>query len=102
MLAAVGVFLPVYLTVTLCAPVYRRLSANPALQAFVKGVTAAATGAIAGAIVVIARHSIHDIRTVATCGLAFLTLQRWKLPEPLVVIAAGIAGLLLFRLPVGT
>jgi chromate transporter len=56
--AALGIFLPVYLVVIFLAPSYKRWAKNPQLNAFEKGVTAAATGAIAGAVVVLARRSI--------------------------------------------
>ena len=52
--AAAGIFFPVYLVVVLLAPSYKRWAKNPQLNAFVRGVTAAATGAIAGAVIVLA------------------------------------------------
>lgn len=48
--AALGVFLPVYVVVAL-APSYEKWATNPQRNAFVRGVTAAATGAIAGAVI---------------------------------------------------
>jgi chromate transporter len=96
-LAALGVFLPVYLAVILFAPIYRRLSANTVLRSFVKGVTAAATGAIAGAIVVIARQSVTSYLGVIIAAATYGVLWKWKLPEPLVVITAGVIGILIFR-----
>src|SRR5215468_267575 len=62
--AALGVFLPVYLFVVILGPSFRRFSQNVQLRAFVQGVTAAATGAIAGAVVVLGKHSIRDVWTV--------------------------------------
>jgi len=97
-LAGLGVFLPVYLMIVIVAPFYRRFSNNRSIKAFVTGVTAAATGAIAGAVFVLARHSIHDVPTFAIAGLSLLVLWRWKVPEPLIVAGSGIAGLLLFSL----
>src|SRR5438034_607566 len=44
-LAAIGVFLPVYLFVLIPAPWYRKHGTTPWLAAFVEGVTAAAIGA---------------------------------------------------------
>src|SRR5205814_2202270 len=46
--AAVGIFLPVYLLTIIPAPWLSRHRDNPQLKAFVQGATAAATGAIAG------------------------------------------------------
>lgn len=93
--AALGVFLPVYLVVVVLAPSYKRWAKNPQLNAFVRGVTAAATGAIAGAVIVLARRSIYDIPTVLIAGVVLAILLRWKIPEPLIITAAALAGLLL-------
>src|SRR5690349_28688 len=95
--AALGIFLPVYLVVILCAPSYKRWAKNPQLDAFVKGVTAAATGAIAGAVVVLARRSVVDVPTVVICLVSLLVLFRWKIPEPVLIGAAAVAGLLLWK-----
>jgi chromate transporter len=100
-LAAVGIFAPVYGTVVLAAPYFRRLAANRSVKAFVDGVTAAATGAIAGAAFVLGRRAIIDLPTVliasATLGVLFLTK---KVPEPVVILAAGVVGILVHGLHV--
>src|SRR2546426_9652182 len=95
-LAALGVFLPCYLFVIIPAAYFRRSVNEPQVQAFVDGVTAAATGAIAGAAFVLGRRSLIDIPTVAI-GLATLLILIYvrKVPEPLVILAAGLIGLLL-------
>ncbi|GAC1436028.1 MAG: hypothetical protein NVS1B11_31810 [Terriglobales bacterium] len=93
--AALGIFLPVYLIVVLLAPSYKRWAKNPQLHAFVRGVTAAATGAITGAVIVLARRSIHDVPTFAIAIVSVAVLFRWKVPEPVLIGCAGIAGLLL-------
>jgi len=93
-LAALGVFLPCYLFVIIPAPYFRRFAGNPAVKAFVDGVTAAATGAIAGAAVVLGRRAIVDLPTalVALGTLGVLTRLK-KVPEPVVILAAGAVGL---------
>jgi len=93
--AALGIFLPVYLVVVVLAPSYKRWAKNPQLNAFVRGVTAAATGAIAGAVVVLARRSVYDWRTVAICLISVAVLFRWKVPEPALIACAAVSGLLL-------
>jgi len=95
-LASIGVFLPCYLFVVIPAQYFRRSAGNPRLKAFVDGVTAAATGAIAGAAFVLGKRAIIDIPTVliALTTLAVLSTAR-KVPEPLVILAAGAVGLLL-------
>src|SRR6267378_24262 len=95
--AALGIFLPVYLVVVLLAPSYKRWAKNPQLNAFVRGVTAAATGAIAGAVIVLARRSVYDLPTILICGVSLAVLFRWKIPEPVLIACAAVAGLLLHR-----
>ena len=91
--AALGVFLPVYLFVVLVGPFYKRFSGNKQVRAFVQGVTAAATGAIAGAVVVLGKHSIQDFWTAGIAIATFLILMKWKVPEPIIIGAAGLLGL---------
>jgi chromate transporter len=90
--ASLGVFVPILFIVLLLGPHFRRIAARPDLKAFVAGVTAAATGAIAGAVIVLARRSIIDIWTAAIAGFTFLILLKWKVPEPILIVAAGIIG----------
>jgi chromate transporter len=96
MLAAAGVFLPPYLIVILLAPFYRRFAQNRQIKAFVSGVTAAATGAIAGAAFVLGKRAIVDAPTVLI-ALATLTvlLTTKKVPEPLLILAAALIGVLM-------
>ena len=93
--AALGVFLPVYLFVVVPAPYVERYAANPGLKAFVAGVTAAATGAIAGAVFVLGHRAITDVPTVCLAVAAFVALVKFRIPEPVIVGVAGILGLFL-------
>lgn len=95
--AALGVFVPVYLVVVVAGPFYKNFAGNPQLRAFVQGVTAAATGAIAGAIIVLARRSVTDVPTILIALTSLVLLFKWKIPEPLLILAAAIAGLFLQR-----
>ena len=91
--SAVGVFLPCYLFVIIPAPYYRRWARVSQIKSFVDGVTAAATGAIAGATWVLGRRAILDLPTVLI--FLFTLLALWKLrkvPEPIVILAAGVVG----------
>jgi chromate transporter len=94
--AALGVFAPVYVITVLSAPHYERLKANRRVRAFIDGVTAAATGAIAGAAFVLGRRAVTDAPTaaIAVTTLALLLAMR-KVPEPLVIVAAGVVGVAL-------
>jgi chromate transporter len=94
--AAIGIFLPVYLFTTIPAPWFRRHRDNPQLQAFAAGATAAASGAIAGAVVVLGQRAIYDLPTAAIGLIGLVLLWRFRLQEPLLVVAAGIAGLVVW------
>jgi chromate transporter len=93
--AALGVFLPVYLFVVIPAPYVERYAHNARLVAFIEGVTAAATGAIAGAVVVLGTRAIVDIPTAAIALATLLVMIRFKIPEPAVIAAAGAIGFLI-------
>jgi chromate transporter len=91
--AAVGVFLPVYLFVVIPYPWFDRVSENPQVKAFVQGVTAAATGAIAGACVVLARRAVFDLPTFLLAAGTLALLARVRVPEPVIIAAAALAGI---------
>ena len=92
--AAVAVFAPPFLIVIVAAPYYRRFAGNPQVKAFVQGVTAAAVGAIAGAVVILARRSLIDWVTVAIALVVLgVQLKLRKVPEPVLIVMAGIIGL---------
>ena len=99
--AAIGIFTPVYVMVLVLAPWFRRHQHNRQLVAFVQGATSAATGAMAGSVLVLGQRAIVDVPT-ALIGLVSLgLLWRFKLPEPLLVVAAGCLGLVVWSLTRG-
>jgi chromate transporter len=100
-MAAIGIFLPVYLFTIIPAPWFSRNRDNPQLKAFVHGATAAATGAITGAVVLIALRAIYDVPTAAIALVSLAVLWRFKVPEPILVTAAGIVGLIVWPLVKG-
>ncbi len=97
-MAAIGIFLPVYILTIVPAPWFKRHRDNAQLRAFVAGATAAATGAIAGAVVVLGQRAIYDLPTGAIALASLGLLWRFKLTEPVLVLAAGAAGLVLWPL----
>ncbi|MEM5400277.1 chromate transporter [Paraburkholderia unamae] len=95
--AALGTFLPCYLFTVLPAPYFKKYGRLPAVKAFVDGITAAAVGAISGSVVVIARRSVIDWPTALIALATVLLLWRFrKLPEPVIVVAAALIGLVLY------
>ncbi|HJU82742.1 MAG TPA: chromate transporter [Holophagaceae bacterium] len=94
--AALATFLPCWCFTVLPAPYLRRHGARPGVKVFVDGVTAAAVGAIAGAVVLLGRRILVDLPTVAMALATLLLLWRYKkLPEPLIIAGAGLLGFLL-------
>lgn len=91
--SAIGVFLPVYLVVVGVARWFHRVAQSRSLRAAVDGVTAAATGAIAGAVIVLGGRALVDVPTWSMFAVALgLILFVRKIPEPVLILAAGIAG----------
>jgi len=94
--AALATFLPCYVFTVVPAPHFQRWSKNQAIRAFVDGVTAAATGAIAGAAFVLGRRAITDASTLAIALAALGVASRFrKVREPLLILVAGMVGVLI-------
>jgi len=95
--AALATFLPCYLFTVIPAPYFKRYGKLPGIIAFVDGVTAAAIGAIAGAVIVLAKRSITDIPTALLALTTVLLLWKFKkLQEPVIVAGAAMIGLLVY------
>ncbi|WP_018008564.1 chromate transporter [Cupriavidus neocaledonicus] len=95
--AALATFLPCYLFTVLPAPYFKKYGKLPAILAFVDGVTAAAIGAITGAVFVLARRSIVDVPTALLALATIALLLRFrKLPEPVLIAGAALIGLAIY------
>jgi len=92
--AAIATFLPCYLLTIIPAPYFKKHGKRPGIIAFVDGVTVAAIGTITGAVIVLGRRSVIDVPTALFAVTTLTLLWRFRIPEPLVVVAAGVAGLL--------
>ncbi len=96
--AALGVFLPPFVIVIAAAPHFGRVRNDKRVRAFSNGVTAAAIGALVGAVVVMASRTITDGTTaLIASGALLILLVRPKTPEPAVLAAAALVGLLIPR-----
>lgn len=94
--AAFATFFPCYLFTVLPAPYFRKYGKHPGIKAFVDGVTAAAIGAISGAVIVLGKRSLTDGWTIGLAIITILTLYRFqKIPEPLIILLAAVAGIAL-------
>lgn len=95
--AALATFLPCYLFTVIPAPYFRKYGKLPAIIAFVDGVTAAAIGTIAGAVIVLGKRSIIDVWTLVIMLVTLVLLWRVKkLQEPVIVAGAAVVGLFLY------
>ena len=93
--AALATFLPCYLFTIIPAPYFKKYGKKPGIKAFVDGVTTAAVGAIAGAVIVLAKRQFVDVPSIVVAIITVLILLRFKVQEPLIIIAAAILGLLI-------
>ena len=97
--AAVATFLPCYVMTIIPAPYFKKYGKRPGIVAFVDGVTAAAIGAISGAVIVLGKRSVFDVPTALLALVTLVLLLRFKqLPEPLLIVAAAVFGLMLYPL----
>jgi chromate transporter len=97
-LAAAGTFVPPYLVVVLAAKQVRKASQSRTLRALIAGVTASATGAIAGASFVLGRRAIVDPTTALLAAATLVALMTVKrIPEPVIILAAAAVGFAVHR-----
>jgi chromate transporter len=88
--AALATFVPCYLFTIIPAPYFKKYGKHPAIKAFVDGVTAAAIGAIAGAVLVLGKRTLTDIPTVLiTLTTAVILFKFKKFQEPYVILIAA-------------
>jgi chromate transporter len=95
--SAVGIFTPIYLGVVIPGRWFIRHRQDRWVRAFVRGATAGAAGAIAGATLILARGVIIDIPTVliAVASLVYLWQLKFRLKEPALVLVTAGVGLML-------
>ena len=97
--AAAATFIPCYIFTVLPAPYFKKYGKHPAIKAFVDGVTAAAVGAIAGAVLVLAKRTITDLPTVLLALTSVFILLRFKkIQEPIIILLAATIGIVLKRM----
>jgi chromate transporter len=94
--AALATFLPCYLFTVLPAPYFKKYGKHPSIKAFVDGVTAAAIGAIIGAVFVLGKRQITDVVSAVIAVLSIVVLLKFKkVQEPIIIVVAAILGLVL-------
>ena len=95
--ATVAIFTPIYLGVVIPGRWFIRHRENAQLKAFVRGATAAAAGAIAGATIVLIHGAVVDVATAVIALVSLALIWRLKIKEPFIVLGCACAGLALHR-----
>jgi len=95
LVATVAIFTPIFLGVVVPGRWFLRHRDNRQIQAFVAGATAAAAGAIAGAVVVLTRQIVTGWPAALIAVVTLAVLLRWKVKEPILVGLGAAAGLAL-------
>ena len=94
--AACATFLPCYFFTVVPAPYFKKYGKHAGIKAFIDGVTAAAIGAIAGAVFVLGKRSLIDLSTWIIFLMCSFALVRFKkLKEPIIIVIAAFVGILL-------
>lgn len=93
--AGIGIFLPGTLLIFFVYPIWSQLKGVKAIQLSLKGITAVAGGLIAAAAVVLMRASGFTIENGIVFLISFLLLASKKIPAPLIVLFAILAGFLI-------
>jgi chromate transporter len=90
----ITIYLPSFLLVLLAAPPLMRHRTDVSVQSFVKGVYAAAMGAILGAAILLGGRAIEDWITALIAATGLVALLRFRIGGPLLVGAAAGIGLI--------
>jgi chromate transporter len=103
--AAVATFLPCYFFTIIPAPYFKKYGKRPGIINFVNGVTAAAIGAITGAVIVLGRRTIFEngwepdlLKIVLMAATVAILAATKKISEPVIVLGSAIVGLVAYPL----
>ncbi len=95
--ATVGMFSPSVLFTVAASPILLRYRENPRLQGFIQGIKVSVVGVLVGTTLLVGRTAIGDLFTVSLALATLALLALWeRIPEPLVVAAGALIGLLAY------
>jgi chromate transporter len=94
LLATLAIFLPAFVYVPLIAPIATRLRRNPVTGAFLDGVNAAALALMAGVLLQLGQVTLIDPLTVLIAGMALVLLLRFRVNSAWLILAGGTIGLI--------
>ncbi len=92
-----GQVLPSFILVLVLSYLYVRYKEIALLKAMLKGVGAAVVGLIASVVYNMGKKLLKEYKGIVIAAAAFLCLAVLKLNPICLIVAAGIAGLLIFR-----
>lgn len=92
-IATISIFAPCYLLVIILTPRYKQIINNQFIKPFIKGVTTATVGALAGSTLILSTHAVFDTKSLsillATLIILFTTK---KIPDLIIIVTAGLIG----------
>jgi chromate transporter len=94
--ATAGLFLPIWALTLLLAPVVDRYSEDARVKGFARGAMAGAMGAIAAAALAMAGAALTSPARWALAAAAAAALATGLVPDPAVILAAGLTGFFAF------
>ncbi len=92
-----GQVLPSFILVLVLSFLYVKYKEIALLKAILKGVGAAVVGLIASVVYSMGRKLVKEYKGIVIAAIAFLCLAVFRLNPIGLIVAAGIAGLILFR-----
>lgn len=96
--ATIGIFSAPVLFTVVATPILLRYYTHPRFAGFIRGVGVTVVGVLVGTTYLVGKEAIGDWLTVAIGIVSLLVIIVWRtLPEPFVVLAGGLVGLLTYR-----
>ena len=96
--ATIGIFSPPVLFTILATPILLRYYKNPRFAGFIRGVGVTVVGVLVGTTYLVGKEAIGDWLTAVIGIVSLVVIIVWKkLPEPFVVLAGGIIGLIAYQ-----
>jgi len=96
--ATIGIFSPPVLFTILATPILLRYYKNPRFAGFIRGVGVTVVGVLVGTTYLVGKEAIGDWLTAVIGIVSLVVIIVWKkLPEPFVVLAGGMIGLIAYQ-----
>jgi chromate transporter len=92
--ATAGIFSPPVLFVLIATPLLRRYRESRSVSGFIRGVGSAVVGVLVATTWLIAKTAVVDLPTLGIAAAALIVILATRVPEPAVIVGAGVVGLL--------